>query len=114
MENLRHVDSAALINTHPANERIEGLNNNNNNSGNNNTGNNTSGKNNNAAGNNDVKYLLGGLKNDGLINSANYTVEIKGGRLFIDGVEQPDEVNNKYQKYIAGKGDMIIKEKKVK
>ena len=107
MLNLMHVDSAALINTHPLNERIDGVNDNyyrNNNSANRKVPLN---------GNNDVKYLLGGLKNDGLISSENYTVEIKSGRLYIDGVEQSNEVNAKYQKYLDGKADMIIKEHRV-
>jgi hypothetical protein len=110
MLNLMHVDSAALINTHPLNERVDGLNDNNN-SGTNTTSTVTNG--NSSGNNNDVKYLLGGLKNDGLITSENYTVEIRGGRLIIDGVAQPEEVNAKYQKYLAGKEDMIIKEHKV-
>ncbi|MDB5198664.1 MAG: inorganic pyrophosphatase [Chitinophagaceae bacterium] len=61
----------------------------------------------------DIKNLLGGLKKDGLI-SGDYTVEIRGGWLFINGVEQSEEVTNKYQKLLEGKGDMIIKEHKVK
>ncbi|MDB5224095.1 MAG: inorganic pyrophosphatase [Chitinophagaceae bacterium] len=61
----------------------------------------------------DIKNLLGGLKKDGLI-SGDYTVEIRGGWLFINGVEQSEEVTNKYQKLLEGKGDMIIKEHQVK
>lgn len=62
----------------------------------------------------DIKALLGGLKNDGLITSEDYTVEIINGRLFIDGVEQSDAINNKYKKYIEGKGNIVIRERKVK
>jgi K(+)-stimulated pyrophosphate-energized sodium pump len=58
----------------------------------------------------DVKKLLSGLKNDGLITSGNYEVLIHDNRLYIDGVEQPEEVNQKYRKYIEGKGDLTIKE----
>ena len=68
----------------------------------------------NAMNNSDVKALLGGLKNDGIITSENYTVEIKNNRLFVDGVEQSDAVNDKYKKYFEGKGDIIMKERKVK
>ncbi|MGI8584492.1 MAG: hypothetical protein ACR2KX_20065 [Chitinophagaceae bacterium] len=57
----------------------------------------------NAMNNADVKSLLGGLKNDGIITSKDYTVEIRNGRLFIDGLEQSNEVNNKYKKYFEGK-----------
>jgi hypothetical protein len=106
MENLRLVDSSALINTHSQ------QNNNPVNTGTNNT--NVPGNNNTGGNNNDIKYLLGGLKNDGIITSNDYTVEIRGGRLIVDGKEQPDEVNAKYQKYLNGKADMMIKETKVK
>lgn len=58
----------------------------------------------------DVKKLIGGLKNDGLITSGNYEVLIHDNRLYIDGVEQPEEVNQKYKRYIEGKGDFTIKE----
>lgn len=67
-----------------------------------------------AANSADIKALLGGLKNDGLITSEDYTVEIINGRLFIDGVEQSDAINNKYKKYIEGKGNIVIRERKVK
>ena len=93
--NLMQIDSMALINTHN-NAILE-----------------KKPTRNAAPNNNDIKYLLGGLKNDGLITTENYTVEIRDGRLIIDGIEQNDEVNNKYEKYLAGKGDMIIKEQKV-
>ena len=93
--NLMQIDSMALINTHNNAILVKKP-----------TRNAT-------PNNNDIKYLLGGLKNDGLITTENYTVEIRDGRLIIDGIEQNDEVNNKYEKYLAGKGDMIIKEQKV-
>ncbi|HEV8079700.1 MAG TPA: sodium-translocating pyrophosphatase [Chitinophagaceae bacterium] len=64
--------------------------------------------------NSDIKAMIGGLKNDGLIIYEDYTVEIIGGRLFIDGELQPDEINNKYRKYFAGKDDITIRERKVK
>ena len=67
-----------------------------------------------AMNNADVKALLNGLKSDGIIKSENYTVEVRGGRLFVDGVEQTDAVNDKYKKYFEGKADIIIKEHKVK
>ncbi|MBA3675141.1 MAG: sodium-translocating pyrophosphatase [Chitinophagaceae bacterium] len=62
----------------------------------------------------DIKGLLNGLKNDGIITSNNYTLEIVDGRLYVDGIEQPDAVNNKYRKYFAGKDDITIRERKVK
>ena len=68
----------------------------------------------NAMNNSDVKALLGGLKNDGIITSEDYIVVIKNNRLFVDGVEQSDAVNDKYKKYFEGKADIIIKERKVK
>ena len=67
-----------------------------------------------AMNNSDVKALLGGLKNDGIIISEDYIVEIRSDRLFVDGVEQSDAVNDKYKKYFEGKADIIIKEHKVK
>lgn len=70
--------------------------------------------NSNAMNNAEVKSLLGGLKNDGIITTKDYTVEIRNGRLFIDGIEQSNEVNNKYKKYFEGKDDILIKERKVK
>ncbi len=72
--------------------------------------------NNNISGlnNTDVKLLVGGLKTDGIITSEDYTVEIRNNHLFVDGIQQPDAVNDKYRKYFEGKGDFIIKEHKVK
>jgi len=64
--------------------------------------------------NSDIKAMIGGLKNDGLIQYEDYTVEVIGGRLFIDGEVQPDQVNNKYRKYFEGKDDIVIRERKVK
>jgi hypothetical protein len=68
----------------------------------------------NAMKNSDIKAMIGGLKNDGLIIYEDYIVEIIGGRLFIDGELQPDDINNKYRKYFEGKDDIVIKERKVK
>jgi K(+)-stimulated pyrophosphate-energized sodium pump len=62
----------------------------------------------------DVKALLTGLKSDAIITTQDYTVEVRSGRLFVDGVEQTDAVNNKYKQYFEGKADIIIKEHKVK
>ncbi len=62
----------------------------------------------------DVKALLTGLKSDAIITTQDYTVEVRSGRLFVDGVEQTDAVNNKYKHYFEGKADIIIKEHKVK
>jgi K(+)-stimulated pyrophosphate-energized sodium pump len=62
----------------------------------------------------DVKQLIGGLKNDGIITTSNYEVLILDNRLFVDGVQQPDAVNEKYKKYFDGKGDFNINEHKVK
>ena len=62
----------------------------------------------------DVKALLTGLKSDGIITNQDYTVEVRGGRLFVNGVEQTDAINNKYKQYFEGKSDIIIKEHKVK
>jgi K(+)-stimulated pyrophosphate-energized sodium pump len=61
--------------------------------------------------NNDIKEILGGLKNDGIITSVDDVVEIRGERLFVNGVEQPEAVNNKYRSYLKGKGDILITEK---
>ncbi|GAC1401247.1 MAG: hypothetical protein NVSMB63_20290 [Sediminibacterium sp.] len=69
---------------------------------------------NNSSQDKDIKTLIGGLKNDGIITSENYTVEIRNNRLFVDGREQTNEINDKYIKYFGGKGDLIIKEYKVK
>jgi K(+)-stimulated pyrophosphate-energized sodium pump len=61
--------------------------------------------------NNDIKEILGGLKNDGIITSVDDVVEIRGERLFVNGVAQPDAVNNKYRSYLKGKADVLITEK---
>jgi K(+)-stimulated pyrophosphate-energized sodium pump len=58
----------------------------------------------------DIKKLIGGLKNDGIITSGDYEVLIHDDRLYIDGIEQPEEVNARYRKYFQGKGDFTIKE----
>ncbi len=60
----------------------------------------------------EVKRLIGGLKNDGIIVSGNYEVLIHDNKLFVDGVEQAAEVNEKYKKYIDGKADFVIREHK--
>ncbi|MGI8584493.1 MAG: hypothetical protein ACR2KX_20070 [Chitinophagaceae bacterium] len=70
--------------------------------------------NSNIMSNADIKALLGGLKNEGIIVSGDYTVEIINGRLFVDGNEQDDNVQNKYRKYFEGKDDIVIRERKVK
>jgi ribosome maturation protein Sdo1 len=40
------------------------------------------------------------LANDGLINKAAYTIELKDGALFIDGKEQPEAVYNKHRSFL--------------
>ncbi|MEP6615717.1 MAG: sodium-translocating pyrophosphatase [Ginsengibacter sp.] len=58
----------------------------------------------------EVRQLIGGLKNDGIITSGNYELLIHDNVLYINGVEQPEEVNQKYSRYLEGKGDFTIKE----
>src|SRR6476619_1383386 len=47
----------------------------------------------------DIKKLIGGLKNDGIITSGDYEVLIHDDKLYINGVEQPEEINARYRKY---------------
>jgi K(+)-stimulated pyrophosphate-energized sodium pump len=58
----------------------------------------------------DIKKLIGGLKNDGIITSGDYEVLIHDDKLYINGVEQPEEINARYRKYFQGKGDFSIRE----
>jgi K(+)-stimulated pyrophosphate-energized sodium pump len=62
-----------------------------------------------------IKELVEELKNDGLITSANYSVSVKAGRLYINGIRQPNTINNKYKNIFAGKNDFsyeVINSKK--
>jgi len=68
----------------------------------------------NAMSNVEMKSLLGGLKNDGIITSGDYTVEIVNGRLFVNGDEQAEAIQDKYRRYFDGKDDILLRERKVR
>ena len=52
-----------------------------------------------------IKKLVKELKKDGLITSAEYSVSVKDGRLYINNVKQNNAVNNKYKNIFSGKDD---------
>jgi K(+)-stimulated pyrophosphate-energized sodium pump len=55
-----------------------------------------------------IKGLVDALKADG-VASGNVTVEIKDGKLFINGEEQKEEVFKKYETYFKGQKNISIK-----
>jgi hypothetical protein len=58
-----------------------------------------------------IKTMFTEMEKDGLIDTrAGFTVNFKDGDLFINGKKQPQEVADKYRKYIAGIKDFDDKE----
>ena len=53
----------------------------------------------------EIKELVNELKKDGLITSPEYTVSVKAGRLYINGIRQSRTINNKYKNIFANKED---------
>jgi len=58
----------------------------------------------------DVNDLLDALQADHLIDKSTYSVATYKNWLFIDGIKQPAEINNKYKKYFDGKGDFVTRQ----
>ncbi|MEP6597383.1 MAG: sodium/proton-translocating pyrophosphatase, partial [Ginsengibacter sp.] len=53
-----------------------------------------------------IKTLISELKKDGLIiTSSDFSVSVKGGRLYINDKRQSAAINNKYKNIFAGKDD---------
>jgi K(+)-stimulated pyrophosphate-energized sodium pump len=60
----------------------------------------------------EVDTFVDVLKQDRLIGKNTFSVAVAEGILYINGDKQPEEINNKYSKYITGSGDFISKESK--
>nr|MDQ6889599.1 sodium/proton-translocating pyrophosphatase [Bacteroidota bacterium] len=58
----------------------------------------------------DVKRFIDALEQDNMINNSTYSVEVADSWLYINGVKQPAEVNNRYKRYIEKTGDFITGE----
>ena len=59
-----------------------------------------------------IKKLIRVLTKDGLIsNTSDYSVSIKGGQLYINGVKQSNDVNNKYKRLFRDKEDFTYEVK---
>ncbi|MEO6455146.1 MAG: sodium/proton-translocating pyrophosphatase, partial [Ginsengibacter sp.] len=59
----------------------------------------------------EIKKLVLRLKEDGLINSDNYSVGVKSGHLYLNGKKQNNSVNNKYENFIKDMNDFIYEVK---
>ena len=57
-----------------------------------------------------VKKMIDEMEGDKVINNSTYSVEVANGWLYINGVKQPAEINNRYKKHYAGTGDFITGE----
>jgi hypothetical protein len=60
----------------------------------------------------EVDTFVDVLKQDRLIGKKTFSIAVAEGILYINGDKQPEEINNKYSKYITGSGDFISKESK--
>ena len=58
----------------------------------------------------DVNDLLDALESGNLVNKSTYSVASYKNWLYIDGVKQSEEINDKYKKYFDGKGDFVTKQ----
>ena len=58
----------------------------------------------------DVNDLLDALESGNLVNKSTYSVASYKNWLYIDGVQQSEEINDKYKKYFDGKGDFVTKQ----
>ncbi len=58
----------------------------------------------------DVKKMIDEMERDNLINNSTYSVEVANSWLYINGVKQPAEINDRYKKYYAATGDFITGE----
>lgn len=57
-----------------------------------------------------IKQFINKLSSDGMINERSYSVAVQDGKLYVDGKEQPESVNEKYRIFIQATGDFITKE----
>lgn len=58
----------------------------------------------------DIKRMIDEMEQDDLINNATYSVEVANSWLYINGVKQPAELNDRYKKYYSRTGDFITGE----
>jgi K(+)-stimulated pyrophosphate-energized sodium pump len=61
---------------------------------------------------NEVKKFIDVLEADHLIKNDSFSVAVQDNVLWIDGVKQSPEINQKYSKYIEATGDFITQESK--
>ncbi len=59
-----------------------------------------------------VKKMIDEMEGDNLINNSTYSVEVANSWLYINGVKQSEEINNRYKKHYAGTGDFITGEER--
>ena len=62
----------------------------------------------------EIITLVRELKKDGVINSFDNSISVKNDRLFINGIKQGNDLNNKYKNIFEGKGNFTygLKDKK--
>ena len=58
----------------------------------------------------DIKRMIDEMEQNNLINNSTYSVEVADSWLYINGVKQPAEINDRYKKYYAATGDFITGE----
>jgi K(+)-stimulated pyrophosphate-energized sodium pump len=58
-----------------------------------------------------ITKLINQLKQDGLINSDNYTVSVSSGVLYLNGEKQNRQVNNKYKSVVKNLNDFVYEVK---
>ncbi len=60
-----------------------------------------------------MKVMFEEMKKDGLIdNTNNLDINWKNGKLFINGKQQPDNVSEKYKKYMDEDGGVNLDDEK--
>jgi hypothetical protein len=53
----------------------------------------------------EITTLVNKLKKDNVINSSDNSVSVKDDRLYINGIKQGSDLNNKYKDIFKGKGN---------
>ncbi|MEP7253119.1 MAG: sodium/proton-translocating pyrophosphatase, partial [Ginsengibacter sp.] len=61
---------------------------------------------------NDIKKMIDEMEADKLINNSTYSVEVANSWLYINGVKQSSEINDRFKKYYSKTGDFITGEVK--
>ncbi|PUZ24321.1 BlaR1 peptidase M56 [Chitinophaga costaii] len=61
------------------------------------------------AQNNNFRTLINRLQSDKLINPEQYSIQIKGNDLYLNGKKQSADITNKYKDYFQGKKNIFIK-----